>query len=158
MKTLGQNIATYRKNKNITQEKLAEICSVSPQAVSKWENDISCPDVTLLKTIARTFEISVDELLDDGSEPIAQLSRKGKLLKIRVLDKTDKVNLNLPLALIELLLQNEELTTRAVFGEKSHMLEKIDFQQICEFASLGAIGKIVEVQSEDGELVEVWIE
>ena len=35
MKTIGQNIAFYRKEKNVTQEKLAEICSVTPQAVSK---------------------------------------------------------------------------------------------------------------------------
>lgn len=69
MKTIGQNIAGYRKEKGITQETLAEICSVTPQAVSKWENDVSYPDITLLKPLARVFGVSVDELLDDGSEP-----------------------------------------------------------------------------------------
>ena len=45
MKTIGQNIAGYRKEKGITQETLAEICSVTPQAVSKWENDVSYPEI-----------------------------------------------------------------------------------------------------------------
>lgn len=162
MKTIGQNIAYYRKEKGITQEKLSEICNVSPQAVSKWENDISCPDISLLKQIARTFDISVDELLDDEESPITKLSesetKKGKLLKIRAIDKKDRVNLNLPVALIELLLQKNELNNFISFGEKSKNFEAIDFKQVLELVSLGVIGKLLEVQSEDGELVEVWVE
>ena len=73
MKTIGQNIAACRKAKGITQEALAEICSVTPQAVSKWENDVSYPDIILLKPLARTFGISVDELLDDGQGPVTRL-------------------------------------------------------------------------------------
>ncbi|MBR5173396.1 MAG: helix-turn-helix transcriptional regulator, partial [Clostridia bacterium] len=112
MKTLGQNIATFRKDKNITQEALAEICGVSSQAVSKWENDISCPDIALLKTIARTFGVSVDELMDDGEGPVTRLAESkdmsNKFLRIKVLSADgDKVNVNLPLALIELFLSNE---------------------------------------------------
>ena len=44
METLGQRIADYRKRLGETQEQLAEAMEVSAQAVSKWENDISCPD------------------------------------------------------------------------------------------------------------------
>ena len=51
MITIGQNISINRKEKGMTQEQLAEICNVSPQAVSKWENDISYPDITLLKQL-----------------------------------------------------------------------------------------------------------
>ena len=40
MNTLGQRIAYFRKQKGLTQEALAELCSVSAQAVSKWENDL----------------------------------------------------------------------------------------------------------------------
>ena len=112
MKTLGQNIATFRKEKNITQEALAEICGVSSQAVSKWENDLSCPDIALLKTIARTFGVSVDELMDDGEGPVTRLvetkDMSSKFLRIKVLSADgDKVNVNLPLALLELLLAND---------------------------------------------------
>lgn len=64
MKSIGQKIRTLRKNKNLTQEQLAEALSVSAQSVSKWENLISTPDVTLLPVIARYFGITMDELFN----------------------------------------------------------------------------------------------
>ena len=61
--TLGTRIAHYRKQKGLKQDQLAEILGVSPQAVSKWENDQSCPDITLLPKLAKQLEVSVDLLL-----------------------------------------------------------------------------------------------
>ncbi|MBR2647122.1 MAG: helix-turn-helix transcriptional regulator [Clostridia bacterium] len=161
MKTLGQNIAYYRKEKGLTQEKLAEICDVSPQAVSKWENELACPDIMLLKKLSRTFGISVDELLDDGEEPIARLAEnqeKGKLLKICAEDGEDTVKLNLPVALIELLLKSDALHNAITVKGKQDILSAIDFNKAIELVSLGVMGKIIEVRSKDGSLVEVWIE
>ena len=163
MKTLGQNIATFRKEKNITQEALAEICGVSPQAVSKWENDASCPDITLLKTLARTFGVSVDELMDDGEGPVTKLvankDMSSKFLRIRVNSGDgDKVSVNLPLALIELLLTNEGLMSGMSFGDSTDVLKKIDFKQIYEMVSLGVMGKLVEISTEDGDVVEIYVE
>lgn len=66
--TMGKRIALLRKEKGMTQEQLAEKLGVSSQAVSKWENDISCPDIALLPLLASTLGISVDELL--GTKPI----------------------------------------------------------------------------------------
>ncbi|MBQ7913586.1 MAG: helix-turn-helix transcriptional regulator [Clostridia bacterium] len=162
MKTIGQNIAYYRKEKGITQEQLSEICGVSPQAVSKWENDISCPDITLLKPLARVFGVSVDKLLDDGAEPATTLSENeketGKVLKIRVLDGKDTVNLNLPVALIEMLLKCGTLSDSLSFNGKKNIFSSIDFNKMLELVSLGVFGKILEVDSEDGEHVEIYIE
>ncbi len=62
MNQMGTKIQTLRKNKGITQGRLAEVLSVSPQSVSKWENDLSVPDISLLPVIARYFGISMDEL------------------------------------------------------------------------------------------------
>ncbi|MBQ4626403.1 MAG: helix-turn-helix transcriptional regulator [Clostridia bacterium] len=67
---LGTNISEKRKSKGMTQEELAAKLGVSPQAVSKWENNLSCPDIALLPEIARLFGISVDELL--GVAPAAE--------------------------------------------------------------------------------------
>ena len=64
MKSIGQKIRTLRKNKHLTQEQLAEALSVSSQSVSKWENQISTPDVALLPIIARYFGITMDELFN----------------------------------------------------------------------------------------------
>ena len=164
MKTLGQNIASYRKSKNITQEALAEICGVSAQAVSKWENDASCPDITLLKTIARTFGISVDELLDDGEGPVTRLTQQkdmsAKSLRVKVLSADgDKVNINLPLALIELFVSNEGVMNGISFGsDMDAAFKKVDFKQIYQMVSLGVVGKLVEVNSADGDIVEIWVD
>jgi len=65
--TLGNIIATYRKKMGLTQESLAQQLDVTNQAVSKWESDLSCPDVTLLPKLADIFDISMDELF--GREP-----------------------------------------------------------------------------------------
>lgn len=61
--TLGKRIMALRKAAGMTQEQVAERLGVSPQAVSKWENDVSCPDVTMIPRIARLFNVSTDELL-----------------------------------------------------------------------------------------------
>ena len=60
--TLGARICALRKAQGMTQEQLAEKLSVTFQAVSKWENDIACPDVLLLPQIADVFGITTDEL------------------------------------------------------------------------------------------------
>lgn len=60
---IGENIKNLRKERNVSQEKLANYLNVSFQAVSKWENGNTCPDLSLLPDIARFFGITVDELL-----------------------------------------------------------------------------------------------
>ena len=65
--TLGRRIARLRLAKTATQERLAKELNVSPQAVSKWENDINYPDILLLPDLARFLGVSVDELLSGAS-------------------------------------------------------------------------------------------
>ena len=65
--TLGRRIARLRLGKTATQERLAKELNVSPQAVSKWENDINYPDISLLPDLARFLGVSVDELLSGAS-------------------------------------------------------------------------------------------
>lgn len=65
--TLGRRIARLRLSKTATQERLAKELNVSPQAVSKWENDINYPDISLLPDLARFLGVSVDELLSGAS-------------------------------------------------------------------------------------------
>lgn len=61
--TLGKRIINNRKKLGLTQDKLAEALGVTAQAVSKWENDQSCPDITMLPRLAELFHITTDELL-----------------------------------------------------------------------------------------------
>lgn len=61
--TMGKRIAVCRKRMGMTQDALAEQLGVTAQAVSKWENDQSCPDITMLPKLAKLFGITTDELL-----------------------------------------------------------------------------------------------
>ena len=61
---LGEKIKTLRKQKNISQEVLAQYLGVTFQAVSKWENGTTMPDVATIPAIASFFGVSTDELFD----------------------------------------------------------------------------------------------
>ena len=66
--SMGKRIMQLRKEKGYTQEQLAEMMGVSAQAVSKWENDVSCPDISILPMLAEKLGVTTDELL--GVKPI----------------------------------------------------------------------------------------
>ena len=61
-------IAHYRKLRGYTQKEFAELIGVSCQAVSKWEQKISCPDIMLLPKIADVFGITIDELFGKSAD------------------------------------------------------------------------------------------
>ena len=62
--SFGQIIRKIRRNANMTQEQLAELLSVSPQAISRWETDAAMPDISTLPAICNLFDVSADELLE----------------------------------------------------------------------------------------------
>ena len=61
---IGNKIKELRKQRGVTQEQLADSIGISFQAVSKWENNIALPDITLATALARYFGVSMDELFD----------------------------------------------------------------------------------------------
>lgn len=67
---LGEKIKMLRNCKQITQTELANALSVSSQTVSKWENHVTTPDISVLPVIARYFGITMDELFDYRIEPL----------------------------------------------------------------------------------------
>ena len=67
-KTLGMMIAELRKEKGLTQLELAEKMGVTDKAVSKWERDLSCPDINSLPNLAEILGVSVDELMQIKKE------------------------------------------------------------------------------------------
>ena len=66
--TIGKRIMYHRKRLKLTQDQLAEQLGVTAQAVSKWENDQSCPDITMLPKLAGIFYISTDTLLGNDAK------------------------------------------------------------------------------------------
>ena len=71
--TLGKQILHNRKRMGLTQDQLADKLGVTAQAVSKWENDQSCPDISMLPRLANMFDISTDELLGVERTVVAEV-------------------------------------------------------------------------------------
>ena len=138
--TLGSRIAELRRKKNMTQEELAAELGVTPQAVSKWENDLSCPDITLLPKEER--------------KPI-----KDMILRVVVNSKDgDKVRVNLPMTLVQVGLQMGMQMPQVTGGSAAEAMKSIDIEQIFKLVEQGVIGKLVEVESAKGDTVEVFVE
>ena len=75
----SNNFRAMRKQRNLTQEQIAEALSVSCQAISKWETNSSCPDISLLPIIADYFGVSVDFLI--GHDTSKQLEEIDNVCK-----------------------------------------------------------------------------
>ena len=79
---LGETISKLRKQKNMTQSELAQKLNVTDKAVSKWERNVSCPDVYTITKIAEIFNVSVDELMSAQKSSQKKLESKQKVLGI----------------------------------------------------------------------------
>ncbi len=162
MKTLGQNIADRRKLLRMTQEDLADKLNITAQAVSKWENDISVPDLSLLVALADLFEVSLDELVRNKGEEtklVPEEVRKplDKMVLRLVVDSSDgdKIKINLPMALVKMGLM---MSGEHKINVGNVDLSGIDFDQVLTMASEGVIGKLLEIESSDGDIVEIFVE
>lgn len=162
--TLGMRIAFLRKRKGMTQEELAQKMEVSSQAVSKWENDVSCPDIQSLPKLAQILNITVDELLTGKTQEVQLLSpteRKSLdalTLRVRVQSVAgDKIKVNLPMPLVKVAL---ELGMDIIPGVNPGMegFQNFDLNKVMELAERGLIGRIVEMESANGDIVEVVVE
>ena len=157
---IGSNIAALRKEKGITQEEHANALGVSAQAVSKWENNSSCPDVSLLTVIADYFGVTVDALLRSGAEEITRADppstddnvaavRGGKRnVRIKVTQPNGKeTNVKVPFGVVKMGLRVN------VFGLQRDVADKIG-----ALLDDPAAADILSVDGENGEHVTISIE
>ena len=162
--TIGKRIAHLRKEKGLTQEELASHMGISPQAVSKWENDQTCPDISALPKLARLFGVTVDELLE-GREtlpaarvlpPAERKDIKDMMLRVTVDSaEGDRVRVNLPMALVEVAM---EIGMEMPQINGNDALKGIDMKKILEMVRLGFVGNLVEVDSADGDRIRIFVE
>ena len=163
--TLGKRIAALRREKGLKQDELAEKLGVSPQAVSKWENDQTCPDISLLPSLAKTLGVSVDELLSGKQEsaPIVQVlpenqrkDIKDMMLRIVVQSSNNEsVRINIPLILFKVAVESG-IGVAQFSGNDA--LKNIDITQILELVEQGAVGNLMEVDSGVGDTVQIFVE
>ena len=81
-KSLGTLIAELRKQHGMTQLELAEKMGVTDKAVSKWERDLSCPDINSIPTLAEVLGVSVEELMQTKKEAAVPVSKVAEILDI----------------------------------------------------------------------------
>ena len=86
----GKFIAKLRKEKNMTQEQLAEKMGVSINAVSKWERGLSFPDVSLYKKLCKELDINIEELINGEKDTSEEAKEKAILSTIKETNKIKK--------------------------------------------------------------------
>ena len=163
--TLGKRIQALRKEHGLTQEALAERMDVTPQAVSKWENDLSCPDVMSLPRLAKELRTTVDTLLTGQSTaaPAAPVKPAEELI-VRISihpDDEARVCLNLPFTVFRLAACYDMLTFTfsAAEGEMdaenlARELAQVDFRAIAGLIERGARGILVNA----ADALTIWTE
>lgn len=163
MKTIGSRIAMLRKNQHMTQENLAQLMGVSAQAVSKWENDVSCPDISMLTQLADVLHTTTDYILSGKTDevrcvPEDQRKDPSELtLRIKALSSDgDKVCVNLPVPLLRAFMDAGVDIASEASGISA--LKNIDMKQIMLLIENGTVGKLVEIESGEGDIVEVVVE
>lgn len=154
---IGNNIAVLRKKKGITQEELANELGVSAQAVSKWENNSSCPDVSLLTKIADYFGVSVDALFRAQEDDIVDLAEEKednvkpddkKNIVIKIMQQNGKENvIKVPFKFVKL-----GLNIGTMFG-----LDKDISSKIVTLAESN-VTDIVNIDTENGEHIEIMLD
>ena len=83
-KEMGTLISKLRKERNMTQKDVAECLCVSPQAVSKWERGIGCPDVSFLPALSELFGVAMERLLAGDLNPAVTDGGNMKRIKFYV--------------------------------------------------------------------------
>ena len=172
--SLGKRIQAARKRLGMTQEQLAEKLGVSGQAVSKWESDISCPDITALPTLADIFGLSVDELLrgqQTKTENMQLIKDTGKNLDEMFLrlyvnvdesegeGESEKVNVkvSIPMPILNALLSSgldmKQIISMQGAGDAIKNAN-IDFDSILRLIDAGFCGLLmnIDVQADDANV------
>ena len=160
--TFGQRFSRLRKQRGLTQEELGERFGISGQAVSKWENDASMPDISILPELSDVLGVSLNELLGKEESKTRLLPEDERkdindlVLRVRVDSaEGDKVTVNLPMGLVKVGIMMG-MKMPQVSGNES--LQNLDFEEIIRLVEQGLVGEIVTVESAAGDHVRVFVE
>lgn len=160
--TIGSRIAQGRKAKGYTQEEFSQLLDVTAQAVSKWENDISCPDIQLLPKIAEILDISTDELLTGKKAEQKKETQKNNIdtsnlkININVLKPgQNPVNVSLPLSMVKRFAKIGNGIS-GIVGNGT--IDSVKFDEILSLVENGATGEILNVVADDNTNVKISIE
>lgn len=160
-KTIGKKLYDLRKQSGFTQDYVAERLGVSAQAVSKWENDIACPDIMTLPNIAELYGITIDELFKNEEvqsnvkyEKTEKINENELIFRVYVdTVNGDTVKVNLPYILVkELIKVGKNVSFTGVD------LSGVDFESVFKMVEMGVLGEIVTVKTQNGDDIRVVVE
>lgn len=160
-KTIGKKLYDLRKQSGFTQDYVAEKLGVSAQAVSKWENDIACPDIMTLPNIAEIYGITIDELFKNEEvqsnvkyEKTEKINENELIFRVYVdTVHSDTVKVNLPYILVkELIKVGKNVSFTGVD------LSGVDFESVFKMVEMGVLGEIVTVKTQNGDDIRVVVE
>ena len=109
-KKIGKFICSLRKEKQLTQEQLAEKLGVSINAVSKWERGLSFPDVSLYKDLCKELDINIEELIN-GEKSKSSTAKEKAILNVVKTNKNEKKKRNIIIIVFTFL-----ITLLIIFG------------------------------------------
>ena len=165
--TLGRRIARLRLARTATQERLAKELNVSPQAVSKWENDINYPDISLLPDLARFLGVSVDELLSGASastqESTAAQESAAEVVSVAADEPAEIVEESAEYADQGIATQSSGFSFGKLFGKSMIKVEKNDEADGSKKKGVrlgngsAKHGLHVYVVSDDGDVVDMCV-
>ncbi len=167
--TLGRRIHALRREVALTQEGLSEKMGVTAQAVSKWENDLSCPDILSLPALAQALHTTVDTLLtgksasaDDAALPAKKLEELIVRMAITT-EEGDRFTVNLPFTVFRLASLHSLLTVSVGtkdgdvgMDEFLRTLSDLDFRRIAQLIENGARGVLVDAGADNR--LTIWTE
>lgn len=114
-KTLGTMISSLRKDKGMTQLALANLMNVTDKAVSKWERDISCPDINSLPKLAEVLDVSVDDLVQSKNNVDSDSNKSIKEI-INIIFKVIPLAMGVAVAVMSILNVIEVKETAMLLG------------------------------------------
>jgi len=158
--TLGERLSAARKAKGLTQDDFAKHLDVTPQAISKWENNLSCPDILLLPKISEILGVSIEELLTGSTKkeekPKITVTDNSKLkLKIRISSPNKKpTNITVPAALVKKIARIGNGIS-GILGNSA--ISNAQMEEILELTEEGATGEILNIEAEDGTVITIEI-
>ena len=161
--TFGERFQRLRKERGLTQDAISEMVNVSSQAVSKWENDINMPDISILLRLSEILGTTTDYLLEKEENTVTMVTRPEEkkdfskmMLKVKVSTlKGDKVNVQLPLILIKTMME-KGMEMPEIAGKVD--LRQFDWTMIMDLVEQGVIGEIVSVDTAEGDKVSIIVE
>lgn len=161
--TIGSRIAQARKAKGYTQEEFSQLLGVTAQAVSKWENDISCPDIQLLPKIAEIMGMTLDELITGKTPCTTEVKEAPKPVDTSKLKFT--INISKPdqrPVVVSLPFSAAKKFTRigngisGIVGNGSLSSDQIE--EILSLVENGATGEVFRVEADDETVIKFIIE